>query len=97
LKFAKMAQDIAPEHPGTLDAIGWVYIQKNEIKKGLPKLKAASEHRPNDPLIQYHLGVAYYKNNDLQAARQALQNAISNPEGFNGRNHAQAILKEISQ
>jgi tetratricopeptide (TPR) repeat protein len=97
LKLALKAKELAPQNPVSLDVLGWVYVQKGDIKKGLEKLNAASKKLPNDPVIQYHLGVAHYKNNDVKAAQKALQAAVRISKNFKGAEHAQELLNKISQ
>jgi len=97
MKFAAQAEKLAPEDPIALDTLGWVHVQRGEIKEAIEKLKKASEDLLRDPLIQYHLGVAYYKNNNLKEAEKLLQAAILSSKDFKGVEHAREILKKISQ
>jgi len=97
LKLALKAEQLAPRNPVSLDVIGWVYVKRGAIHKGLEKLDAAYKQQPNDLLIQYHIGVAHYENNDLKAAQKALQAALGISKNFRGADHAREILQKISQ
>lgn len=97
LKFAIKAEELAPKNPLSLDVVGWVYVQRGEIKKGIEKLKEASSLLSQDPIILYHLGVGYYKNNNPKEAKNALQAALNISKNFRGAEQAGEILKKLSK
>jgi len=97
LKMAQKAIELAPQNPFSLDALGWVYVQRGELKKGIEKLKEASSLLPQDPVILYHLGVGYYKNNNPKDAKNALQSSLNISTSFRGADQAAEILKKLSK
>ena len=76
--------------------LGWVLVRSGETEKGLKELQEASERLRRDPLVLYHLGMAYYKKNDLKEAKKALQAAVQISKNFPGADHALEVLKNIS-
>lgn len=97
LKMAQKAVELAPKNPFSLDALGWVSVQRGDIKGGLEKLREASGLLPQDPIILYHLGVGYYKNNNPNEAKNALQAALNISKNFRGSDQATEILKKLSK
>jgi tetratricopeptide (TPR) repeat protein len=97
LKMAQKAIELAPESPFSLDSLGWVYVQRGETKKGIEKLRNASTLLPQDPIILYHLGVGYYKDNNPKEAKNALQAALNVSKNFRGADQATEILKKLSK
>jgi uncharacterized protein HemY len=49
----------------------------------------------NNPEINYHMGMAHYKNNDKVKAREYLQKALELNHNFNGAFEARKVLDEI--
>jgi tetratricopeptide (TPR) repeat protein len=96
-KMATKSVEFAPKSPFSLDALGWVSVQRGDIKGGLEKLKEASILLPQDPVILYHLGVGHYKNNNPNEAKNALQAALNISKNFRGADQAIEILKKLSK
>jgi tetratricopeptide (TPR) repeat protein len=97
LKLATKAVELAPQDPISLDIQGWVYVQQGKNKKGLEKLKEASKLLPQDPVISYHLGVAYFKDNNPQEAKKYLRAALNISKNFRGSDQGLEILKKVSK
>jgi superkiller protein 3 len=97
LKMATKSVELGPKSPFSLDAIGWVSVQRGDIKKGIERLKEASTLLPQDPVILYHLGVGHYKNNNPNAAKNALQAALNISKNFRGADQAAELLKRLSK
>jgi Flp pilus assembly protein TadD len=95
LKLATKAEEVAPEDPFSLDALGWVYVKQGKMEKAIEKLNQATKLRPQNPMFQYHLGVAYFKNNELTEAKRALQAALNISRDFKGAVEAQRIFEKI--
>jgi tetratricopeptide (TPR) repeat protein len=96
-KMATKSVELAPKNPFSLDAIGWVSVQRGDIKGGLEKLKEASTLQPRDPVILYHLGIGHYKNNSPNEAKNALQAALNISKNFRGADQAAELLKKLSK
>lgn len=45
--------------PAMQDTFGWILHRRGESAEALPHLEAAAHNLPNDPLVQYHLGMTY--------------------------------------
>jgi Flp pilus assembly protein TadD len=50
---------------------------------------------PENAIVIYHLGMAYYKKGDLENARAELNKALKLNENFTGAEEARRVLAEI--
>jgi len=96
-KMATKSVEFAPKNPFSLDALGWVSVQRGDLKGGLEKLKEASTLLQQDPVILYHLGVGHYKDSNPNEAKKALQAGLNISKNFRGADQAAEILKKLSK
>lgn len=62
--------------PAFQDTYGWIEYRRGNIADALPDLEAAALGLPDDPLVQFHLGMAYAALNRPTDARPALTRAL---------------------
>ena len=82
LKYAQQVKEIAPENKGVDDTIGWIMYRKGLYRSAVKYLENAAQGEA-DPVIRYHLGMAYLKLGDLRGTamlRAALKSAPGLPE-----------------
>ncbi|HFQ14054.1 MAG TPA: tetratricopeptide repeat protein [Gammaproteobacteria bacterium] len=82
-------------NPGFLDTIGWIYYKTGEMEKAIPILEKVVQKAGNIPVFQYHLGMAYHKSGDREAAKLHLNKALESGSKFQGREEAKQILKDL--
>jgi Tfp pilus assembly protein PilF len=58
-------------------------------------LKEAGEKNPNNPVIRYHLGMAYFKNGDKELAKKELAKALALDPKFTGADEARTTLQAL--
>jgi len=58
-------------------------------------LKEAAEKLPDQPLILYHLGMAYHKNGNRDLAIKALDRALKIDPKFQGADEARSTLNAL--
>ncbi|MDZ7379307.1 MAG: tetratricopeptide repeat protein, partial [candidate division KSB1 bacterium] len=95
LALARSAREQMPDSPQVADTLGWIYYKKQEYPKAISLLKESVARRTNDPVIRYHLGMAYYKNGDTGLAKVELQQALHLRPDFPGAQEARAILAAL--
>ena len=84
------------ENPAYLDTVGWVLYLSGEYGRAVTYLQAAVDKMDSSPLLHYHLGMALYKNGDLERAREHLTLAVADEEfQYSGFAEAQATLAEL--
>ena len=94
LDMARQANAAAPNNPDIADTLGWILVSSGEVREGLDFLKASARSRPNNPTVQYHLGIAYHQVGETARARRALKKAVSLGE-FDEINDARRVLAEL--
>ncbi|MGV8989998.1 MAG: XrtA/PEP-CTERM system TPR-repeat protein PrsT [Thiobacillus sp.] len=73
LVAAERALKLSPNNPAIQDTLGWILVEKGQIKRGLELLKKAAIAAPRVPTIRYHYAVALSQNgNAVQAKKELL-------------------------
>lgn len=60
-EILQKAVDIAPDEGAIRDSLGWAMVVNGQLEDGIRQLELAAETIPQDPELNYHLGVAYWK------------------------------------
>jgi uncharacterized protein HemY len=84
-----------PEDPSIMDTLGWIYYKKGLYRSAIAELEQSHEKLQTNPVIAYHLGMAYLKNNQRQEAKTALETALKISEQFPGSEEAKKALEEL--
>lgn len=92
LSYAQTAREQRPDDPSIADTLGWLYYKKNAYLLAVSLLKEAAEKLPNDPVVDFHYGMAQHKNGDLVGAAKSLQTALKLSQTFAGSEEARKIL-----
>jgi len=95
LAYAQTAQETEPNNPEVADTGGWIYCKMQAYSKAISLLKDSAEKAADNPVIRYHLGMAYYHKGDLRSAKEALQQALRLSREFPGAEAAKQTLAEI--
>jgi len=72
-----------------------VYYHKGSYLNAIAELQDSVELAPDNPVINYHLGLAYHKNKQPDEAKEFLEKALEINPNFKGAEEARNILKEI--
>lgn len=67
-EILQKAVDIAPKEGAIRDSLGWAMVANNQYADAVVQLELAAETIPQDPELNYHLGVAYWKTGRHQEA-----------------------------
>ena len=95
LNYASIAKEKMPKHPSVMDTLGWIYYLKGSYLNAISELWDSLELEPENPVINYHLGMAYYKNNQIESAKVYLDNALEINPYFKGADEARRTLNKI--
>jgi tetratricopeptide (TPR) repeat protein len=76
LSLAQQAKAAAPASPNISDTLGWVEYRKGLYASAAQDLKEAAKASPDSSGIQYHLGMALFKDGRLAEAKPVLQRAL---------------------
>ncbi|WP_319526492.1 tetratricopeptide repeat protein [uncultured Desulfosarcina sp.] len=96
LKIASAAYRMKPGQAAIIDTLGWIYYKKGETERSLHLYEKLIAAAPEDPVVNYHMGVVLKKSGDIDTAREKLQTATRSEAKFYGRDHAEALLRELT-
>ena len=82
--------------PETGDTLGWIMVKQGDAKTGVPLLQQASNQRPANQTIKYHLAVALNDSGRKDDAVKTLQPLVSGSEAFDEKADARKLLEELS-
>jgi tetratricopeptide (TPR) repeat protein len=96
-KAFSLSRDFEKEapHPLFLDTLAWVRLKMGQQEEALRLLKNAITKSPDLSVLNYHLGMAYYRVGKSSEARSYLSKALRKPDAFPGRQEAEQILAQI--
>lgn len=97
LDIASTAYRMKPGQAAIVDTLGWIYYKKGETERALHLYEQLIAAQPEDPLVNYHMGVVLEKSGDIDTARKKLQTATRSDAKFYGRDHAEALLRELKE
>ncbi|MBZ0108363.1 MAG: tetratricopeptide repeat protein [Candidatus Scalindua rubra] len=95
LEYALKATKLAPNDAAILDTLGWIYFKKNNFIKAIESLKSAVASRQNSPTMRFHLGMAYYRSNDLKNALNEFKNSLEISARFQEASKAKDMIRLI--
>ncbi len=72
-----------------------MYYKKTAYLKATSLLREAAEKLPDNPVVQYHYGMAQHKNGDKAGAKRSLQASLKLSENFPGADEAKKVLNEL--
>ena len=83
------------DDPHISDTLGWIYYKKNVFSRSVVYLKEAVEKLPNNAVIRYHLGMAYYKNGNMEEAKKELKKSLELDSKFLGADEAKSTIEKL--
>ena len=78
-----------------MDTLGWIYYKKGLYDSAIGEFTDSLAKIPENPMVHYHLGMAYYKKGNAERARVALEKALSLGDTFDGADEAKRVLAEL--
>jgi len=72
-QMAQTARRQLPDNPNSADTLGWAFYQKHVYTSAINLLREAVKKEPDNPLFNYHLGLAYARSGQAGLARQQLE------------------------
>jgi len=93
--LAKKAYEQAPQSADIADTYGYFLVRDGQHQQGLKILQQAAKDKPQDNDIQYHLALAYSKNNQNNKAKAILEKIVNSNTLYSEQKHAQQLLQEL--
>jgi tetratricopeptide (TPR) repeat protein len=78
-----------------MDTLGLVYYKKGLFESAIGEFADSLEQMPDNAVVHYHLGQAYYKKGDKVPAKAELEKALKLDQDFEGADQARQILSTI--
>jgi tetratricopeptide (TPR) repeat protein len=91
-EFATKAREATPNDAHIADTLGWISFKKGDYGNALRLLQESADKLSDQPVIQFHAGMAHYMLGDEAAARLALQKAADATVDFPGKDEARQRL-----
>ena len=96
-KAFALSRDFEKEtpHPLFLDTLGWVRFKMGQQEDAIRLLKDAASKAPEIPVLNYHLGIAFFQSGKRAEARIYLSKALKSADSFDGRQEAEQVLAQL--
>jgi cellulose synthase operon protein C len=96
-KAFALSRDFEKEtpHPLFLDTLGWVRFKMGQQEDAIRLLKDAAAKAPEIPVLNYHLGIAFFQSGKRAEARIYLSKALRSVDSFEGRREAEQVLAQL--
>lgn len=91
-ELAQRARALQPSEPHMADTLGWIAYKKGQYPWAVGLLQESADKLPNEPEVQYHLGMAHYMMGEEVPAQLALKRAFLLQDGFAGSEDAKRRL-----
>lgn len=95
-RAAALAEPLLNTSNGSLlDTVAWIAYKLGDYDKAKQILTRVVEFGNMSPIMQYHLGMTYFKLNDKAKSAEYLQKAIADKHNFDGVEEARATLNIV--
>ena len=94
LLLTKEFETSAP-NPYFLDTLGWIHLKLGHQDEALRIIQQATAKAPDHPVLNYHMGIAYFKAGQKTEAKSYLQKAVASQKTFPGLEEAKSVLVEL--
>jgi len=96
-ELAQRARTLEPRDGIVADTFGWILYKRGEYQQALGLLQDSAAKFPDNPELQFHLGMAHYMMGNTDAARSALEKAVRSDAAFPGKEEAQQRLTQLAK
>ena len=95
LQLAQTAKEVLPEDPRISDTLGWILYKRGVYERAVPLLRESAEKLSDNAEVHYHLGMAYLKAGNTQAAKESLSKALKLGDSFSEAEEAKRALANL--
>ncbi len=96
-ELALKARSLQPADGAVADSFGWILYKRGQFQQALALLRESVIKLPDDPEVQFHLGMIAYVMDQLDVARAAFAKAAAATVDFPGREEARRRLASLEQ
>ena len=91
-ELARKAHELQPNDAAPADTLGWALYKRGDYQQALSILQESAEKAPDNPEIQFHLGMTAYMMGQTDLARVALKKAAGAAKDFPGKDESKRRL-----
>jgi tetratricopeptide (TPR) repeat protein len=95
LSYAQTAKEQMPNSAAVMDTLGWIYYLKGSYLNAIAEFQDSLARDPNNAVINYHMALACYRNNEPAKAKDYFHKALELDPNFKGSEEARKILKQL--
>lgn len=97
LEYAEKAAELSSNSAAVIDTLAMVLIENAKNKRALRLMERSVKKAPKNLTLQYHLAIAQEKNGITSEAVRTLSSILANPQPFDEREEAEALLKQLTK
>ena len=94
-ELGQKAKTLEPNDPSIADTLGWILYKKSDYERAFELLQESAAKLPDNPEVQFHLGMAASMMGKGNVARAALEQAVHGAVDFPGKDEAQRRLVSL--
>src|ERR1043166_1203484 len=94
-ELAQKARTLHPDEPSIGDTLGWILFKRADYQQALTILQESAVKLPQNPVVQFHLGMAAYMMGQPELARSAFEKALASTVDFPEKGEAQRRLASL--
>lgn len=94
-EIATQARTLLPQEGAVADTLGWIVLRRGDFRRAFALLQEAAQAMPENPSVQYHLGVAASRAGDAAMAKASLERSLASGKSFQGKEDAERLLREL--
>jgi tetratricopeptide (TPR) repeat protein len=91
-ELARKARNLEPDDESIADTLGWIVYKRGDYQQALKLLQQSAGKLPDEPEVQFHLGMTNYMMGRADAARSAFEQALRSEDDFPEKAEAQNRL-----
>ncbi len=95
LNLAERAYQLNPDRIDIIDTLGWIFIEQDQVERGLTILQRAMLNEHVNATIRYHYAVGLAKSGDKEKAQTELETILASEEEFSERENAKNLLRSL--
>ncbi len=96
LTYAQIAKEQLPNSAAVMDTLGYIYYLKGSYLNAIAEFQDSLARDPGNAVINHHMALAQYKNNDKAKAKDYFEKALQLDPNYKGADDARKLLKEIA-
>jgi len=95
--WGQRAADLHPNDPMVQDTMAWIAFKQGNPDQAQRVMEKAMTKAPEEPALNYHMGVILAESGKVIEARERLIAALANGSRFPGRIAAEALLAQLNE